>query len=169
MDVLLKEYESLRGESLDSMGHQNQVVAFGLGAVAAVAGGALALSRTDAFLVAVFDLALPAISVLVLFVWLGEVNRMMRAGAYLVELEARINVACGDELLRWEQELRQGNQMIYPYLAVITLFLGIAFAAPVAPIMLSPPETRAWFWAALSWTTTAIAGVLVFRSAVRFR
>lgn len=94
VDALFKEYDTLRQESLDSMQNRTQIVAFGLGTLAVLAGAVLSLDsgdRSPHLIVAVFSIGLPVISALVLYIWLGEVERMMRAGKHIQQLELRIN------------------------------------------------------------------------------
>jgi hypothetical protein len=96
VEVLLKEYETLRQESLDSNNNRSQIVSFGLGTIGLLAASVLASERASAslpLLLMVFSGAIPIISILVLYSWLGEVERMMRAGRFMSELERRINGA----------------------------------------------------------------------------
>lgn len=135
VDALFKEYDTLRQESLDSMQNRTQIVAFGLGTLAVLAGAVLSLDagdRSPHLIVAVFCIGLPVISALVLYIWLGEVERMMRAGKHIQQLELRINGIFNTTVLTWETRLRSTRslQMKYSYVVVIALFVGSALAAP---------------------------------------
>lgn len=161
-ELLLKEYETLRQESLDSINNRSQIVSFGLGTIGLLAAGVLASERASSSLPVlslVFCLAIPTISILVLYSWLGEVERMMRAGRFLVDLEARINaeIDSKEPTLTWESRLRSGStQMRYPYLVVLALFLGIAAGAPLVGLAIAWPAWRTY----CSWIALPLLAVL---------
>lgn len=158
IDIMMKEYETLRQESMDSINNRSHIVSFGLASIGILAAGffssetALGLPFSVCL---VFSYAIPAVSILVLYIWLGEVERMMRAGSYLRELEARINklIDRPDPTLQWEQWLRTSHtQMTYPYLVVIMLFLGLTFGGPLIGIVLSQaPALSRWWTLAVPW------------------
>lgn len=144
LDIMLKEYETLRQESLDTMNNRSQIVSFGLATIGVIIAAAFSLDRAERSLslnTLIFSAGIPSLSVLILYIWLGEVERMMRVGDYLRGLEARINALADRQtaLLQWEQWLRTSTkQMRYPYIVVIGLFFGLAFGAPVVGEVVMP-------------------------------
>jgi hypothetical protein len=160
----MKEYETLRQESLDSINNRSQIVSFGLGTIGILAGGVLASERASQsipLLILVFSVGIPTVSVLVLYSWLGEVERMMRAGRFMVDLEARINaeISPGDPALTWERWLRTANtQMRYPYIVVLALFLGIAVGAPFLGLSMAAVSWAEYWWCiAAPWCLALLA------------
>lgn len=157
IEILLKEYETLRQESLDTINNRNTILSFGLATIGAIfAGSSIAYTTGTYSLVSslVLILAIPAISSFVLFIWLGEYERMQRAGRFLVELEHKINEESSKELLTWETYLRKRHaHMKYPYHAVVMLLIGIS------GISLTIGLVAAGFSATLMWRV-AIVGVV---------
>lgn len=137
IEVALEEYRALRQESLQAMQAQQTIVNYGLLVVGALLGVAFG-SWTEVLPSAILLLAfVPIVCYLVLFVWLGEIARMMRVGRYLKDLENEIGSRCPGEPppLRWENHLRKTvgglgtSQMQWNYVAVIALFLLAALIA----------------------------------------
>jgi heme/copper-type cytochrome/quinol oxidase subunit 4 len=130
VEILLKEYETLRQEILATMNNRVSILSFGLAGIGVVFTASLATDSTNAhplFSSLVLVLAVPAISNFVLFMWLGEYQRMQRAGKFLVELENRINTETSKELLTWETKLRtQHSHMGYPYIVTVLLLILIS-------------------------------------------
>lgn len=124
VDIMLEEYRTLRQESLDAMKNRNTILSFGLAVIGAVFTGSIVAHRNDAYSPASdFSLILmiPAISILVLLMWLGEYERSQRAGEFLATLERRINEETSrGGLLSWETTLRH---MTYPYYATVLLLI----------------------------------------------
>jgi predicted MFS family arabinose efflux permease len=175
-EVLLKEYETLRQESLDSINNRSQIVSFGLGTLGILTAGVFASDlalKSFPLLVLVFSMGIPTISVLVLYSWLGEVERMMRAGRFMVDLEARINaeISPGNPALTWERWLRsESTQMRYPYVVVLALFLGIAIAAPFVGLAVAAvPWASHWWCVALPVCGTLLVAVHIKRRTSTFR
>ena len=131
IQVMLKEYETLRQESLTAIQNRNSVLAFGLASISAVFTASIATKGTAGDeLVAVMLMGLvPAVSLFVLVVWLGEHKRTRRAGTFLVGLESRINDEAGRELLSWETGGLKGKHVEYPYYAVPILLIAIGAVA----------------------------------------
>ena len=93
IEVMLKEYETLRQESLTSIRNRNSVLAFGLAAISAILTACIATSGTadDALVHLMLIGLVPAVSVFVLLMWFGEHHRSKRVGKHLVLLERKIN------------------------------------------------------------------------------
>lgn len=129
-DILLKEYETLRQEILTAMGSRNSILSFGLAIIGAIFTASLATQTGETpslFASLLLELAVPAISAFVLFMWLGEYQRMQRAGKFLVSLEKRINDNVSKELLTWETSLRVKQvHMKYPYNTTVMLLVLIS-------------------------------------------
>ena len=71
-------------------------------------------------------LAVPGINSFVLFMWMGEYERMMRAGNFLFDLEAKVNKMAQADVLTWERHLRsQRLHMKYPYNTTVMLLTVI--------------------------------------------
>jgi hypothetical protein len=158
-ETLFKEYDTLRDESLQSMGNRTQIVSFGMGTIGLLLGGLMASPTRDPLLIyLVCSLAVPVISALAYLTWFAEFDRMVRAGAWLQRLEERINntfdhardpsmssVPPGRQasaVLGWESTLNE-DRLTYPYLSVAALFLGFAFATPIIGIAVTPTDPRA--------------------------
>lgn len=129
--AMLAEYNSLRQESLSSIGNRVTIANFSFGAVSLILA-ALISQGTASLLTGVLALALvPQIAKVGLMIWLGEYNRSQRAGKWISELERRINAAVGvDHAVSWESALL-GNSihMSYPYLSVVMLLVGVGWAS----------------------------------------
>ena len=167
LKVLLSEYESLRRESLDTMAHRTQIASFGLAALGALfAGVSLAWDRrpSPGLVVAVIAFGVPLIAALVLVMWLGELERMERAGSYLRWLEGRVNELLGEEAMGWEswlgtpREQSGPGRLFYPYLAVIGLFTLIGLGAPVAAVFLAPLSGSSRLLVIPGWLVSLAAG-----------
>jgi hypothetical protein len=133
IEVLLKEYETLRQEILVSMGGRNSVLSFGLATIGAVFTASIATQIGESpsvFSSIILAIVIPIICIFVLFMWLGEYQRMQRAGKFLAKLEQRINKEAKKELLSWESKLRSKRKhMKYPYNTTVLLLMIISFAS----------------------------------------
>ena len=129
-DILLKEYETLRQEILAAMSSRNSILSFGLATIGAILTASLATQTgpSPSLLSSlILELAVLAISIFVLFMWLGEYQRMQRAGKFLVGLEKRINEIASKKLLTWETSLRaKRGHMQYPYNTTVLLLILIS-------------------------------------------
>ena len=129
VDIMLKEYETLRQEILTAMQGRHSILSFGqatIGVLFAASAALYAASGQSLFLSLVLSLVVPSIGNFTLFMWLGEYQRMQRAGRFLVDLERRINDRAQDELLTWETHLReQRRHMRYPYKSTVVLLTVI--------------------------------------------
>lgn len=142
VQVMMEEYKSLRSESLQSMRNRNSILTFGLGTIGLIFHAGISILNTqDVFSFLIFSFFIPVLSLLLLVLWMGEAERMSRVGVYLVDFEKKVNeIFENDEqlrqLLHWETWLREfkqsknrTNQLLYPYLAVLILFLGISISS----------------------------------------
>jgi len=104
--VLLEEYKAVRAEVTTSLQAQISVLAFGaatLGFAFAAAAQTSSPRFRDMFLLVL----VPLLCYLVLTVWFAEVMRMLRAGAFLMRLEKRLDEDFGYGALTWESTIFQ--------------------------------------------------------------
>ncbi len=173
IEILLKEYESLRQECLSAMTNRTSVLSFGLAVVGAILA---ALSATikehgnSPLPGLILTLLIPLIANFVLFMWLGEYQRSQRAGKFLAGLEYRINHLAALKLLSWETTLRnQHRKMHYPYIAAILLLELISFGSFTAGVFIfnaclpdkSATITWIWFSIMVGLITHILAGAYV--------
>lgn len=75
----------------------------------------------------------------IVVVWLGEVERQVRAGAYLVKLETRIGARYDEPPLRWESELRRirpaGRRILSVYRSVVAILLTMALGGSIIAVV----------------------------------
>lgn len=148
LEILMKQYELLENYStLTAPNNRNSILSFGLASLSAiVTGDIILLTATGKEVVAgiILILLLPAMSISILLLWLGEVHRMVRAGVFLLELEDKINEELNDDVLHWEQYIRQPAVRIrYPEVFVIFLFLGASFFFPLLGVF-TMREALSW-------------------------
>lgn len=139
-EILLKEYETLREEILTTMHNRNQILSFGILVMGAIFTTSLATYKENTIPVLssiMLLLAVPAINVFVIFMWLGEYQRMQRAGKFIMGLEDRINNECKRKLLSWETNLRkQRHHMNYPYNMTLMLITIMSLISIVMGILM---------------------------------
>jgi hypothetical protein len=127
VDVALEEYRTLRQESLEAINRQLQILGLGTTASGVVLGlgvKASAGSATAAVLLVFFS---PLLDLLVAILWLGEMERMVRAGRHIATLEQRISAEFPEQPppLDWEQSLRQHAAARRRLLSVYRSIFGI--------------------------------------------
>ena len=132
--VAIEEYKALRMEILNSIKLQYLTVQIGLTAI----GVLLVLLSTflnKKYLPQIFLLILtPAASYITLFLWMGEVERMVRAGIYIHSREKYMSTLFKGmpSPLNWETWLREpvsngvDRHIAANYKSVIALYLGAA-------------------------------------------
>lgn len=141
LEVLMKQYEMLENYSTSTApNNRNNILSFGLASLSAIlAGNIILLTATGVEVLSgiIFILLLPALSISILFLWLGEIHRMVRAGLFLMKLEKKINTELKEDVLHWEQYIRQPAVRIkYPEIFVIFLFLGASFFFPLLGVFI---------------------------------
>jgi hypothetical protein len=141
--TILKQYELIRAEVIASMQVQQQILGFGIATIGLLAGAAF-VGKNDAHRSDLLIVFVPLISYLAVTIWFSEVMRMLRAGAFMLTLEKRLD-DCGDGSLEWEYRVARGRlryPMWKPYfgvldpdqlrlIAVTLLFLTLAAASIV--------------------------------------
>lgn len=135
--VAMEEYKTLRQESQAAIDRQERVLASGTAVTALVLGvGANAARGSTVSIVLLLVLA-PLLACLVTIMWLGEVERMLRAGAYVSLIEQRVNSEFhgGKPALGWESFLRRrapgGRRILWLYRAVFAILLSLASASAI--------------------------------------
>ena len=161
IELIFEDYKLLREESLQSMRNRNAILTFGLtvlGVVFHAGVSSLTIGSTTGEWLSffIFYLAMPVLSLLILTLWLGEAARMTRVGLYLKEREKLINqlikITANSKhwtlsenfdfnIIYWENFIRERvkgertRQLLFPYIAVVILFIGIALASIVISII----------------------------------
>lgn len=165
VEIMLEEYKTLRQESLNAMNNRNTILSFGLATIGAVFAGSI-VAYTDSAYPLISSLALilviPAISSFILLMWLGEYERMQRAGKFLVELEGKINKEASKKLLTWETQLRyKKSHMKYPYYATVVLLIVISSVSLVLGVGVTDFST-AWMFLVANVGVLIHSGLCLF-------
>lgn len=135
LEARLKEYDTLREESIATHNLRPQVFALGVAGLGGLLGGVLAIGHPDQgnawrVVLAATCIGVPTLSLSVLLVWLGELERMVRLGTYIADrIERPINESFGTAVLGWEVSLRD-QRMYYPYVAPAGFLGAAALAGP---------------------------------------
>src|SRR5262249_47800914 len=129
LDVLLKDYELIRGEAVYRLGSRERITAFFVPVVGALVAAAYKASDPTRYLVLTF--AVPFVCFETIYLWMSETQALRRASRYLFQLssliQGEVNVHDGKvepPVLAWEQMLRisvpEANRTWY-YLRHFTL------------------------------------------------
>jgi hypothetical protein len=116
-DIVMEEYNSLRGESSNSLQHQQSIINYGLTAVGVLIAFGANLWRKDHIVESIFVFFIPFLCNLIILIWNGEVRRMSRAGQYIKLIEDKINRQISKETnitelaLEWETYLRKPKEV----------------------------------------------------------
>jgi hypothetical protein len=147
VEIMLKEYETLRQESLTAANSRTLTLQFGLAIIGGIIAAATASDKVIAqpFITSiVLIFVIQPISMLILVIWLGEHQRIQRAGLHLTYLERRINQKVSEKLLTWENNLRKDppevsiQHMQYPYIAVVGLVTLVAISSFMIGLLVQP-------------------------------
>ena len=153
IETMLKEYEMLRQEIVASMQTRGSILTFSFTIIGAMFAASVAADSSQQILVSlILSFGVPSIAVFSLFQWLGEYQRMHRAGGFIKELEDRINVLLKTNAMSWENHLRKGKlHMAYPYNSTIFAMLSISFVGTILGIFSSSLASKnQWGWFLLS-------------------
>lgn len=75
-------------------------------------------------------------SIVSLFLYLGEEERMTRVGFYLEYLEKQINLLAGKNYYQWEQLIKKPRmKIVYPEYCILGLFIGVGFLSPIMGLL----------------------------------
>jgi 8-oxo-dGTP diphosphatase len=164
LNVVLEEYKAVRAEILVSLQLQQQVIAFGITVLGAASAVGLNFLQSNVYVSAGIGLISPAIALVVVLVWVGELERMVRAGAWVALTERRLATSFAPlpPPLGWESALRGvGNP--FPVVRVLYRYRGIL---GILPLLSNAPNT-ATVWA--NWArfdAWARAGLLSVQAGV---
>lgn len=134
--IMIEEYRALRAEVQQTMANRNSILAFGFTTIGIVfhAGISILSGSTPLSAFSIFSVLLPILTLLIFFVWFGEVERQNRAAFYLKDFEDKINTIMGggEKLLYWhhwteEKSLPDKKKLTlgYSYYAVGFLLTSI--------------------------------------------
>lgn len=136
ISVVMEEYKTLRAESLTAIQMQQSVLRFGAAILGIVLATGINVWDKPLLTSFIFLFLTPAISYLLIIVWMGEVERMVRAGKFLVLIEEKVNTVFGrtQKALEWESWLhtkKNGKtpQVIWNYASIVSIFLSISLAS----------------------------------------
>lgn len=105
--TLLKQYELVRSEVTTSLQIQQQILAFGIATIGLLAGAAF-VAKSAQFRSELLVVFLPLVAYLAITIWFSEVMRMLRAGAFLMTVEKKLDDE-GDGSLLWESSIASGR------------------------------------------------------------
>jgi hypothetical protein len=145
LTILFEQYKRIGDYSTNTANSiKNNILTYGFSIIGAILAGNIILLNSSKYISIVFGIflfILPIVTLTILFIWIGEVHRMMRAGVYLLKLEKKINELLKEEILTWESFIREkGNVIRYPDYFSIFILIGISFFSIIAPIFLSHEE-----------------------------
>lgn len=137
LQAKLEEYRALRGETTESVRAQHQVLvyAFSLIGLLTAASGQV-WDRAPFVATFIYWIAIPTLAYTFLFIWLGEVEGLVRIGRYVATIEEEVNAKLRSEPMGWERYLRGRRIGVPPprlranYKAICFVMLSIGFAAP---------------------------------------
>jgi Zn-dependent protease with chaperone function len=181
IQLALEEFRGVRDEELVAMQTQIGILRYG------ITGGALLIGvavqqHGDKYLG--WAIALSLVPLILLFsavIWMGEYERLARAGQYIALLEGRINRR-GAELgwlpLGWQEWVREGGRTRsrvvgghHRYVAVAAVFIGLHVAAVALGLhfyyhLHSHDPSRRWMIPLLTGVNLAILATILgyFRS-----
>jgi hypothetical protein len=107
-ELLLEEYKTIRAEVTSLLSAQVSILAFGAATIGFSFAAASQSSNEkvrDMFLLVL----VPLLCYLIVIVWFAEVMRMLRAGAFLMRLEKRLDEQFGYGALTWESTIFQAR------------------------------------------------------------
>ena len=148
-DIILKEYDAVKTEIADSIKTRNQILSFGQAIAALLINSIVTIINKDGykplgqFLLLVI---LPSLSISILLMWLGELERMIRAGNYILLIEKKINEELGKDVLMWESSRRSNEFKIsYAYKSVLAVFIAFALL-PLILLMVKDNDLPFYFF-----------------------
>jgi hypothetical protein len=130
----LEEYKSVKAEVQASLATQQQIAAFGVTVLGALATLSFTVELTFGTRAALGILG-PLLSAAVVLTYVAEIERMVRAGLFIRSMEIRLaSHYAGTAPISWETHLRQRGYRLparYRAVAVIIVLLGLAPAVAV--------------------------------------
>ena len=143
LELALEEYRALRAEIVATMETQDGGLRFGIAALGIVSAAGFNVWDETVAATLIFLVVIPFVSVVVLTVWMGEVARMMRAGAHILKLEEVFQdriAGLPEPIMRWETNLRDraadttrwDRHYEWNYVAIVLVFWAIGLASIAA-------------------------------------
>jgi hypothetical protein len=109
IEIVMEEYKAIKNEINTSIINLQTILNFGLAAIGVlILAGATLISQHEITSI-LFLLIIPIISYFILIIWLGELERLTRAGYAIRTIEKKINNYLGKEALIWEGWMRGVN------------------------------------------------------------
>ena len=117
INVAMEEYKTLREEINTAMSNQQSILNYGIASMSVIIAFSSSNWQEKLVIDLILILLVPVICLAISTIWLGEVNRVARAGNFLVEKEREINRLMKDvapkssdgaptDALMWENYLR---------------------------------------------------------------
>lgn len=170
LEVALEEYKTLREEILRSIDTQQTILRLGTAAAGIVPAVSVNFVDEEIPQGVLFLLFAPLVSYLILIVWMGEVLRLIRAGAFLRGLETRINAALERPALGWEYWAHQlqehGRAPVirsvegFHMLGIVSMFSLIALGSMAAGIAVLHGTSLAGWWLAALVAAAAVGTIV---------
>jgi len=178
-DLLLTEYAALRSEINLTMQSRNTILTFGFAALGALAASVFLANHSPDALTIIILLGMggPALSTMILALWLAEFIRMARAGAHVAQLEVQLNeLVTGNsarplswERTRWPGEgdnrrspiASGGRAFIDAYVPVLAAFTGLVLFAPALAVKVAGVSSADYWWACVPWFIVPAAWILL--------
>jgi Zn-dependent protease with chaperone function len=134
VDLAIEEYRTVRAEELVALQSHLAILRYGITGCAVLVGVAVQQHK-DRYLGWIIAIAIvPMVVLFSVVIWMGEYERMARAGHYLARLEARLNQRFSHvdwPALRWESWLHAGAAAqsrvaggLHRYFTIFGIFVG---------------------------------------------
>jgi hypothetical protein len=170
VDVAMEEYKTLREESLSAIEQAQHSLQLGLAAIAAITAFGATKGTSGATVQDVaIAVASPLVAALVGVLWLLEVRRAVRAGAYNARLEQRINRHFPNEkaALGWESEIQRQftgkGSYTFDRAVLLTLFATTIPSVVVGLVRLDKRHQEGWFWGALAFDIALLLAAIAYQ------
>jgi len=145
LDILIREYSSLRQESINSVNNRIQAMVLGFAAIAALISATFAVSdlrNNSSIVTIIFSIGIPLSCIFTFLIWLSEAIRSHRVGYYLASVtEARINKKLGKLVLSWESGLWTGllnrDELFGPSMIALAVLGIIACGSPIFGLLIN--------------------------------
>ncbi len=167
IDAALEEYRSLRDESLQAIDRQVRVLALGTtvsGVVLGLGVKAGTSSSTAAVLLVGFA---PLLALFVCVLWIGEMERMVRAGAQIASIERRVSerIDQEDPPMSWESSLRLDEpgrrRILTVYRAIFAILVLLAAIASILGDIGVAQHSKPWLLGGASLFDALVVATLV--------
>ncbi|NTV15861.1 MAG: hypothetical protein HGB09_00245 [Chlorobiaceae bacterium] len=150
LEAILKQYEIIFSYSTKAIPNsKNSILTFGLSAIGTILLSTIYMLNVGKHIelcIISFIFIIPLACFSLLFIWAGEIHRMLRAGNYVKNLEAILNNELNEYLFNWENYIREKeHKIVYPEIFVISIFIGTAITSIISGIWIlnNDPNTLA--------------------------